>query len=851
MKRREGRLAGKLARTLLAAALAVGLCPAVSWADDGTAVEGVAQTLASVEPVESRNTGNWQYDYDRYSSPMTSYLHVTPAGSVQRVEYVDGALIVEDYVGTAPDLEISSSHMIAEETYTPSVMAAGNSVIWGGFFAGEDGYYVVTGQNNPDEDDSLPVVRVTKYTTSWEYADCLELSAINTYIPFDAGSLRMAESGGTLYIRTSHEMYASSDGLHHQANMTFLVDEATMELKSRQTSVSNISSSYGYVSHSFNQFLAELDGSMWALDHGDANPRSVVLKRFGTSSYVNVLEIAGTVGANDTGVAVGGFSSSESAGTLLAAYNTIDQSLYSTSADFGYYARNAYVSTYSPDTGDLRTVALTNNADRGSTSAGMPMLVKINENRFLALWENFERTESSTRSASFSPTGTVSYVFLDGEGALASEVRTMNAELSDCQPVLVDHDVVWYVTGTPRSLASYGTTTPTFYSINVETGASAGPNALLFAEVGGIEQSYVYTGSAIEPVPTVTLDGTALVEGVDYEVSYENNRNVGTATVVITGLGSVSGAVEYEFSVTRVSLINVDIAIGSSYEYDGSPVEPDPVLTYNGTTLVEGIDYTVSYESNDGVGTGRVMLSGTGNFSGTVWTSFRIVEPTPDSETTPDSDPDPGITFSDVPADYWGRDWIYNAVSLGLMNGDRDPHTQELTGVFRPEDPITRAEVATILYRYANPDSNLTTDPEAYQQEVNESDLVDNEDGQFYTAALNWAYEAGILTGDDDPVTGEPLYTARPNSPVTRQEVAVMLARCAAWAGLDTTGASDAYRDSPGADAVMPFAEAAMAWCFDKEILTGDAQTGDLMPQGNATRAQLAKMVVSVAQLVG
>ena len=72
------------------------------------------------------------------------------------------------------------------------------------------------------------------------------------------------------------------------------------------------------------------------------------------------------------------------------------------------------------------------------------------------------------------------------------------------------------------------------------------------AQVDGIGASYSYNGKAIRPVPTVKLDGNTLVEGSHYTVSYRNNTNNGTATVIITGKGSYTGTITRTFKIESV-----------------------------------------------------------------------------------------------------------------------------------------------------------------------------------------------------------------------------------------------------------------------------------------------------------
>lgn len=88
----------------------------------------------------------------------------------------------------------------------------------------------------------------------------------------------MTETAGKLYIHTCHEMYTSSDGLNHQANMTFVLDENTLKVLDSYSDVMNLVQA-GYVSHSFNQFICTDGKSVYRVDHGDANPRAVAITK--------------------------------------------------------------------------------------------------------------------------------------------------------------------------------------------------------------------------------------------------------------------------------------------------------------------------------------------------------------------------------------------------------------------------------------------------------------------------------------------------------------------------------------------------------------------------------------------
>lgn len=73
------------------------------------------------------------------------------------------------------------------------------------------------------------------------------------------------------------------------------------------------------------------------------------------------------------------------------------------------------------------------------------------------------------------------------------------------------------------------------------------------ASVTVAEGTYTYTGEAIEPEVTVTLDGEELVKGTDYTVDYANNTNAGTATATVTGMGNYTGTAAATFSIGKAT----------------------------------------------------------------------------------------------------------------------------------------------------------------------------------------------------------------------------------------------------------------------------------------------------------
>lgn len=423
-------------------------------------------TLARV-PEESSNIG--AQNYDRWASPSKSFVYPSSSGGYVRLEVDEGGPYLEEYDAQWDAVSFES---LDASVYAPDSFLRGRPMIWGGFFEGSDSFYIVAGAANRQEDDSLPVIRVTRYTKEWEWVHSCEISGCNTTVPFDASSVSLVEVGDRVYLKTGHEMYTSSDGLNHQASMAFVFDKETMAPIAGETGVSNIGSTYGYVSHSFNQDLAVLDGSVYSLEHGDAYPRAVVIKRLESSagkSYANVLDIAGTVGNNTTGVTTGGLESSSVRGTLLSVGNSVDQETFAAAGESDYgLARNVWLAVTDADTLESKNVWLTSYDAHATGSASTPQIVKVGEDRFLIVWENYR-----WESGSLVHTDTISYVFVDGSGEVLSEVFTHDGALSSCQPVADGGTIVWYVTGTHWSTSPLGygyDTVPTFYLVDLLTG---------------------------------------------------------------------------------------------------------------------------------------------------------------------------------------------------------------------------------------------------------------------------------------------------------------------------------------------------------------------------------------------
>ena len=154
--------------------------------------------------------------------------------------------------------------------------------------------------------------------------------------------------------------------------------------------------------------------------------------------------------------------------------------------------------------------------------------------------------------------------------------------------------------------------------------------------------SYTYTGNAITPTPSVTLNGFGtLTKGKDFDYKYSDNQNAGAnARVSVVGMGNFIGESAWtSFTIARCDLSAATISI-TSQSYEGRPVTPNPKVTINGKVLEKDRDYKVlGYANNNSAGTGKVTIEGINNYSGCREASFTIASPVRTSMITIDETP--------------------------------------------------------------------------------------------------------------------------------------------------------------------------------------------------------------------
>ena len=181
------------------------------------------------------------------------------------------------------------------------------------------------------------------------------------------------------------------------------------------------------------------------------------------------------------------------------------------------------------------------------------------------------------------------------------------------------------------------------------------------------------------------------------------------------------------------------------------------------------------------------------------------------------------VSFSDI-GGHWGEAYVKEAAEMGLFGGYPD-------GSFRPDQTITRGDFVLVLWRMAGKPAPTTASP-----------FTDVTPGGYYYEAILWAYEQGIVKGISDTAFA-------PDSMLTREQAMTILFRFdGGMSGMEmffTSSYDAAFRDS---GEISDWARSAMYWGVFQKLIEGTAPD-TLSPQMNATRVQLAKILVNYVNM--
>lgn len=304
----------------------------------------------------------------------------------------------------------------------------------------------------------------------------------------------------------------------------------------------------------------------------------------------------------------------------------------------------------------------------------------------------------------------------------------------------------------------------------------------------------VDTGAALQGMLTATnpsaSDGARLVGASATNVTATDTVGTFTFTVVQEG--------DYAFALADVLLAQAD---GSALEVTVNGV---PVAMEQSALAEEAQGETAPQDS--------LLQSSTQNSAQTTTTSDQA------QVSTPDDDP----LFTDT-IGHWAQAEIANAAELGLMEGYGD-------GIFGADDPLTRGQLVTILWRNANSPTMETA--------ASFTDLDPNT--AYYQQPIAWAEQTGVVQGYGDGLFG-------PEDNVTREQLATVLYRLAgepldgaqAYTGIYNAALTDAENVSASLQNAVYWAVYHEIWCGTDSTAIGTT----LAPTAAATRAQVAVML--------
>lgn len=269
---------------------------------------------------------------------------------------------------------------------------------------------------------------------------------------------------------------------------------------------------------------------------------------------------------------------------------------------------------------------------------------------------------------------------------------------------------------------------------------------------------------------------------------------------------------ESALGIEKGSVITVQDADGRTL-YTATALGSMSSVIFSSSDIKEGETYTVLVDGAS-VGTATAKLGTSSSSSGSLGPDQNGGQPGSDRQNGQQG----GVSgFQDVGQNDWFASAVRYVTGKSLMNG-------ESTTAFAPNENMSRAMLATVLYRM----SGETAEADSSFRDVSSS--------SYYAAAVNWASSEGIVNG-----TGADVFS--PNASITREQLAAMLYR---YAGEPSVSADlSAYTDTVD---ISPYASKAVEWCVAKGILSGESATR-LAPQDTATRAECAAMLQRFAAL--
>lgn len=383
------------------------------------------------------NGHNYQGDF---ATIPTTHLQTKEDGGYIRTEYNNGKVYVQEFDENftwLPDMSFTVT--VALPTF-------------GGIYYGEQYTYILSGNA---EEDPIGKIALQQYDKNWNFLKkAVYEDGANLRKTIDSGSSSFAERGNLLYVYTCTRQPNKGDGVEHQGNLGFVVEQDTLTITLDR---------YFGVSQSFNQFAVSDGETLYTLDHGTAYPyRGFMInhKKWDgldqpASGRTVTFHCGGEIGKKDTGETIGAFDLMDD--RLITVISTINQNLYPHGS---HRQKNVMLFSFSKDFSHYVETYLTNynhfltKGDEGFIVVGNPHLVPIDQETAYVMWEE---QEAGTLHR-------IRILKVDNYGNRLGETHSIYGWLSAFRPLITDGNLVWYVTG------QYGHTDPTspvFYKVNL------------------------------------------------------------------------------------------------------------------------------------------------------------------------------------------------------------------------------------------------------------------------------------------------------------------------------------------------------------------------------------------------
>ena len=427
---------------------------------------------------------------------------------------------------------------------------------------------------------------------------------------------------------------------------------------------------------------------------------------------------------------------------------------------------------------------------------------------------------------------------------------------------------IWNVTVAVKSEATgYKYGGKQTVKVTVVKGAIEGGD--IFVTYKGVAKSSFdkfYTGKNYlsDVAVKVVVDGVTLTEGTDYEVAYTNSKgdavteftNADTYNVTVTSktwqiVTGANAANVCEFEVAPIPLNAADLKVANTVTIDGSTG-----IAYTGEELTPAFKYATIDEDGKPVLKNKKPVMAT--LPATAYKITKITDKNGDAVkaivdtgdytvTLADNADDKNFAitsgdvavpvindtiFLDVPANAWFAESVDKAYTNRYMNGYAG------TKLFGPNDKITRADVACVLFNMAGGQFTSTSNNGYSEISGWKTGFSDVDGHMYYAQAIAWAKQTGVVNG----YKGTDKFG--PNDFVTREQFAAMLANYAKASGKDIAveDAAAVLASKPDGAKVSGWAKESVAWAVSNKYM---GNGGTIAPLSSITRAEVAAMAVN------